>query len=99
MKKSIDKPPGLWYTIIRKREGKPKQAGKEIKKMIKMYAGGWDCRKEYVREWIAKGQEPDGIYGSYEEACEKAYHDADVAPDESIWFVYEDGKIELFEDW
>jgi len=31
LKKVLDNLPGLCYTIIRKREGKPKQTGKEEK--------------------------------------------------------------------
>ena len=67
--------------------------------MIRMYAGGWDATAKDVKGWINNNVEPTAVYASYEEACRNAYHDADVAPDEAIFFVYDDNTIEEFEDW
>lgn len=67
--------------------------------MIKMYVGGWDCTSKDVKKMIEKGVDPDAVYASYEEACKNAFHDADVEPDEAIYFVFENGNIEEFENW
>ena len=64
-----------------------------------MYAGGWNCSTKDIAKEVKNGVEPTAIYSSYEEACRNAYHDADVEPDEAIYFVYDDNTIEEFEDW
>ena len=67
--------------------------------MLQVYVGGYDCCVEYVREWIAAGQVPAAVYGSFDEVSDRIYEDADLCPDDTVWVVTPDGQIELFEDW
>ena len=66
---------------------------------VMVYAGGFDCCAEYVREWVAAGRTPDAMYGSLEEVSERVYEDVDLCPDDTVWIVTPDGQVELCEDW
>ena len=71
--------------------------------MTLVYAGGWDCTVEIVREWIARGTAPDAVFeGTPHDACMWAWGEGqyvgcdmglDLAPDDSCFFVTEDGQI------